>query len=136
MVSIPAAAAGLEQGCPDAEASARSRCRAGPPWRLGLPDRPHLDRPLPGVWDLGGDLEGLIEVGAFDQVVPADLFLCLGERAVADHHVTAADLHGGGGPGGPEAFTAADLHGGGGPGGPEAFTAADHAAPNHLFGEG
>jgi hypothetical protein len=74
---------------------------------------------LPGGWDLGGDLEGLVEAGAFDQAVPANLLLCLGERAVADHHVTVAYLHGGGGPGGTEAFAA-----------------ANHATPDHLFGEG
>ena len=47
-------------------------------------DRPDLDGAVPGRRVLGRHLDGLVEIGAVDHVVPGDLLLGLGERPVAD----------------------------------------------------
>src|SRR5690348_4226906 len=59
-------------------------------------DRADLDGPVPGARVLGRDLDGLVQVGAVDHVVAADLLLGLGERPVADQQFPIADPHGGG----------------------------------------
>jgi hypothetical protein len=43
---------------------------------------------------LRGDLDRLVEVLAVDEVVAADLFLGLGERAVGGERLAIADPHG------------------------------------------
>ena len=47
-------------------------------------DRPDLDGAVPGRRVLRRHLDGLVEIGAVDHVVPGDLLLGLGERPVAD----------------------------------------------------
>src|SRR6185312_15076289 len=59
-------------------------------------DRADLDGPVPGARVLGRDLDGLVQVGAVDHVVAADLLFGLGERPVADQQFPIADPHGGG----------------------------------------
>src|SRR5579872_1980236 len=61
------------------------------------PDRPHLDRTVLGGGDLGGDADRLVQVLGLDQVVAAELFAGLGERAVRGQRLAVADPHRGGG---------------------------------------
>jgi hypothetical protein len=50
---------------------------------------------VPGVRVLGRHLDGLVEVGALQQVEAEHLLLRLRERAIGDQHVAAADADGG-----------------------------------------
>jgi RNA polymerase sigma-70 factor (ECF subfamily) len=59
----------------------RSSC-SGPFWF----ERAHFHRAVPDGRVAGGHLKGLVQVGAFDDLVPGDLLLRLRERAVADQH--------------------------------------------------
>src|SRR5439155_13641149 len=59
-------------------------------------DRPDLGGSVPGARMLGRDLDGLVQIGAVDHVVPTDLLLGLGERPVADQQFPVADPHAGG----------------------------------------
>src|SRR5919108_1989235 len=87
-------------------------------WGLHLPDRSHLDRPVPRPGDLRGHFDSLVEVVAVDKVKPAHLLLRFGKRTVGGQH-----------------FTLSDLHGGGVGGGPQSLTAQQHAATAHFLAE-
>ncbi len=73
----------------------RARGKAGPSFRKPLPlqERSHLDGPDERRGVPGRYVQGLFEVGALEDVVPADLFFCLGERAVGYEHLAVADPH-------------------------------------------
>src|SRR5215207_7195644 len=84
----------------------------GRPWRSppglrlsSLPERPHLDRPVPGDGVPGRHLDRLVEVGAFDQVVAAHLLPGLGEGTVGEQYLLTAHTYGGGVAARPEART-------------------------------
>jgi Pyridoxamine 5'-phosphate oxidase len=55
-----------------------------------FPERPHVDRAVPGDRVLGRHLDSLLQAGAFQDVKPADLLLGLGERAIGDQYLAAA----------------------------------------------
>src|SRR5262245_35731456 len=52
-------------------------------------DRPDLDRAVPGPWDPGRPADGLVQVGALQQVEAGQRFLGLGVRSVAGDDVAA-----------------------------------------------
>ncbi len=47
---------------------------------VDLQDRAHLDGATRGTWEVGGQLNGLIQVGAVNDIEPAELLLRLARR--------------------------------------------------------
>src|SRR5579871_5165907 len=65
--------------------------------------RPNLDAALTafaGRGDLGGPLDGLVQILAVENVIPRKLLFGLGERAVADQRFSSGDAHRSGSGGG------------------------------------
>src|SRR5687767_3110289 len=71
----------------------------GPRQAWNLDDRPDLDRTPTGGGDLLGDADRLIQVGRFDQVIPAQLLTGFRKRTIRDQAFAFADADacGGGG---------------------------------------
>ena len=88
-----------DQGGDDAAPLLRGTPRRPPPRRRRVSCRRQNGRTSidPERWRdrvLGRDLDGLVQVGAVDDVVAGDLLLGLGERPVAEQHLAAADPYG------------------------------------------
>src|SRR5687768_15831644 len=56
-----------------------------------LDDRPDLDAADAGRRNLRGDLDGIVEVARLDEIIPAELFLRLGEGPIGRRELAVPD---------------------------------------------